>query len=1034
MPVIRSSHLLAVSALALMTASPAWAQAEPGQTDANSAGAAQTPGATTDQTTGTPNDQTGTTTGIDDIVVTAQRQSERLQDVPISVSAFTGAALETQQIRNSLDLQLSLPNITFTKTNFTASSFTIRGVGDLCTGFSCDAATGIHINDVPVPATRLFETEYFDLERVEVLRGPQGTLFGRNATSGVVNFITARPDLSGFHASGAAEYGNYDSYKVNGMINIPVGETIGVRLAGLYLKRDGYTKNLFDNSRIDGRDLYQVRGSLRWQPSSTTTVDLMGSYFRENDDRSRIQKQLCNRDPTGVLGCLPDRLGNGTVNANATFAALLSSQEFLRVAASPFGAPTAGLFSSLGIRSIYGPDSFSQFVQPSDLRTVNSNVNPTYFSDEINAQARLDQEVGQFNFSLIGGYNRSRVDSRAGYFLNVPDSLAGNPGIGLFRSPANPLAPVFANANRSLFHSAGNLCASEASRSYSGVFGGNTLGCFDRPYNYDRSRQKTEGYSIEAKINSNLDGPFNFLLGGIYLRGKTDGDYFVVQSEGNYVGAVLGALQSLNPALGIAPGSVYLGPTFFNSETDQYRLKSYAGFGEAYFEFSDQVKATIGLRYSRDEKFVRDRNPLINFLIPYGTEDAFSSPFVGAADFDASTPGNQVFREADVEFGRLTGRAVLDWKPSEDSLIYASYSRGYKSGGINPPFNPTLFDAPATFRPESIDAFEIGTKNTFMNGMLRLNASAFYYRYKDLQLSRILNRTSFNDNTDADIYGVEVEATIRPARSLLVNLSGSYLKSKIKDLQLVDTRDPSGGRSDVVIIKDLQQANNCVVIPTAGGAAAANQFVAIVNQNALGLRPPTPIPGTNTTGAFSLCSTLATLAAGQIPNTPATSGLFALQQGLRQAFGVPTGPLPFQFNSSAAGVAIGLPDGVPVDLSGNQLPNAPTWKVSAGAQHTLDIGSSGLNLVTRADLTYTGEYFARSFNRPIDKVPGFEVVNVSIQLNGVEDRWFVRGFVSNLTENNAITGQYVTDPSTGLFTNVFTLEPRRYGVGVGFKF
>ncbi len=140
-----------------------------------------------------------------EIVVTAQRQNETLQSVPIAVSAFNAEALEKQQIKNSSDLMLTLPNITFTKTGFTSSSFTIRGVGDLCVGVSCDAATGIHINGSPTPSTRLFETEFFDLERVEVLRGPQGTLFGRNATSGVVNFISAKPKLTGFEASAEAE-------------------------------------------------------------------------------------------------------------------------------------------------------------------------------------------------------------------------------------------------------------------------------------------------------------------------------------------------------------------------------------------------------------------------------------------------------------------------------------------------------------------------------------------------------------------------------------------------------------------------------------------------------------------------------------------------------------------------------------------------------------------------------------------------------------------------------------------------------------
>ena len=194
-----------VSLLALAAATPALAQDEPPTSGQAQSGTSQAAERAADE-------------DEESILVTAQRRAQLLQDVPISVSAFSGEQLERQQIENAQDLQLTVPNVTFTKTNFTSSSFTIRGVGDLCVGFSCDRATGIHVNDMPLTETRLFETEYFDLERIEVLRGPQGTLYGRNATSGVVNYITARPDLSGFHASASAEYGNYDSVRVQGMV------------------------------------------------------------------------------------------------------------------------------------------------------------------------------------------------------------------------------------------------------------------------------------------------------------------------------------------------------------------------------------------------------------------------------------------------------------------------------------------------------------------------------------------------------------------------------------------------------------------------------------------------------------------------------------------------------------------------------------------------------------------------------------------------------------------------------------------------
>ena len=195
------------------------------QTDAGQAGAAQGNG------------------GIQDIVVTAQRQSEVLQNVPIAITAFNAQALQAQQINTTSDLQLTLPNIVFSKGNFTSSSsFTIRGIGDLCVGVTCDAATAIHVNDVPVLGSPIFQNEYFDVERIEVLRGPQGTLFGRNATAGVINFISAKPDLTGIHVSADGEYGNFNSFRGRGMINIPLGDTLGVRLAGYYLRRDGFTR------------------------------------------------------------------------------------------------------------------------------------------------------------------------------------------------------------------------------------------------------------------------------------------------------------------------------------------------------------------------------------------------------------------------------------------------------------------------------------------------------------------------------------------------------------------------------------------------------------------------------------------------------------------------------------------------------------------------------------------------------------------------------------------------------------------------
>ncbi|WP_305858996.1 TonB-dependent receptor domain-containing protein, partial [Klebsiella pneumoniae] len=143
----------------------------------------------------------------------------------------------------------------------------------------------------------------------------------------------------------------------------------------------------------------------------------------------------------------------------------------------------------------------------------------------------------------------------------------------------------------------------------------------------------------------------------------------------------------------------------------------------------------------------------------------------------------------------------------------------YKSGGINPPLQAST-GVQESFRPEQVDAFEIGSKNTFGDGALQLNVTAFYYKYKDLQLSRIVSRTAVNDNINANIWGAEVEAIIRPDPNMLVNIGFSYLKSKVSgDSFFADTRDFGGGRADAVIIKDISNAANCAVRPNTAGNA-----------------------------------------------------------------------------------------------------------------------------------------------------------------------------------------------------------------------
>lgn len=537
------------------------------------------------------------------------------------------------------------------------------------------------------------------------------------------------------------------------------------------------------------------------------------------------------------------------------------------------------------------------------------------------------------------------------------------------------------------------MCQSNGGPNGVGVYGGETIGCFQQSLDFDRSTSRTKAWVGEVHVDSSFDGMFNFLLGGIYTKATArDVDYFVNNIGLDYLSGLVGTISGAGAG---RTTSSFLASPFFRSNSDKFTLNSFGIFGEAYFEFNDQLKLTLGARYNDDKKFVRARTTFANALLPIGTTDARPA-FNSGPDFDATQPGAQPFAESRVHYSRVTGRAVLDYQITPDNLIYASYSRGYKSGGINPPLSP-LFAVPTTFRPETVDSFEIGSKNTFGNGALRLNVTGFYYKYKDLQLTRIVARTSVNDNISANIYGVEAEAVISPTPALVINANVSYLKTEVaQDRLLTNPRDVSGGRADAVIIKDLAGAYNCAVLPTSGGAAAARGFVDASNA-LLGLNGSVPLLANGTYGAFSACKFLQ---AQQIATNAPVSVLL---------------------------------DGNPVNVRGNRLPNSPTYKWAVGAQYTFDIGE--WTLVPRADLNYTGDQYGTIFNlNPIDRIEGYEVVNAQVQLNGPDDRFYVRAFVSNLTANNAITGLFVTDQSSGLFTNVFTVEPRRYGLAAGFKF
>ena len=200
-----------------------------------------------------------TASSIETVVVTAQHKSENIQQVPISITALSQQQLTDRQISGGPDLLKSVPNMDFTKTNFSGYNIELRGIGTQAISVTTDPAVAVAFNDTPFIRNHFFEQEFFDLSDAEVLLGPQGTLYGRNATAGVVNLKSALP-TDQYEAMLSADIGNYNNRRLEGMLNIPiVGDKLDIRFAGEWTKRDGYTEDTTLNTSVDGRDLWSGR-------------------------------------------------------------------------------------------------------------------------------------------------------------------------------------------------------------------------------------------------------------------------------------------------------------------------------------------------------------------------------------------------------------------------------------------------------------------------------------------------------------------------------------------------------------------------------------------------------------------------------------------------------------------------------------------------------------------------------------------------------------------------------------------------------
>ena len=974
---------------------------------------------------------------VETVVVTSSKIKGDIQTVPIAITALSQEQLTSRQIAGGPDLVKEVPNLTFSKTNFSGYTIQIRGIGTQAISVTTDPAVAVALNDTPFIRNHFFEQEFFDVSQVEVLRGPQGTLYGRNATAGVVNVISAKP-TDQFEAMLSADIGNYHNRRYEGMVNIPiVDDRLDIRVAGEWTKRDGYTFDTTLGRPVDGRDLWSARGSLRWRPSENFDANLVWEHFSESDGRLRSSKQLCEtaEPPAYIDGVRvpgPGEFGGAAGALNFTSSYLSQGCQ-----ATSLYAPTAfqvpygpSLPYVLGLQAVNAEDTglnpYAETTQSTNLRDIQSAILPHYQAKNDTAELNVDYKLTPvLTFTSQTGYNQdflystedyNRFDTTPGIFTGANASSGRCPIACFLDDPAIPHAQIFCDPQ---------------------------LGCSDRLVVQDLNDEHAWQLSQEFRLASNFAGPFNFSVGGNYLHYETEENYYVfanalsalalLSSGGGgghggittpsclFLGRFLTGYQSPNPVAGggqVTQDCIYIDPNPIGSIDNQghnyflsqnpYELNSYALFGEFYYNVASNLKLTAGARWTVDKKRFID--------IPSEVTD--------------EGYGYWVTGTIDQKWERPTGRVVLDWTPKLDftdqTLVYGSVAHGYKAGGANPPgaVFPVVSDTtasfiihPFTFKPEYINAFELGTKNTLLDGALTFNGDVFYYDYKGYQISEIVDRTAINNNYDAHVEGSEIESSWEPIPGLKFNFAGGWEDTRVaKGMYGIDLMDRTAGMPGWMVVKPfVTQASNCI-LPDYVVAAVLTQFEANADTNSEGAGPDA------CTAAYTAHIDPATLCP-YVQNPSSTCWPVAYNGGPKLA--IPDG-YP-GFNPTQPDINNG--EGFAKNLSGNELPNAPHFTISLGGEYTIPV-SEDWAATLHSDFYWQSQSFARIFNdRPYDKIRGYSNVNLALILTSASG-WQVMGYLKNVFDTTAITGDFLNSDDTGLTTNVFLTDPRLFGVRV----
>ncbi len=806
---------------------------------------------------------------IEEVIVTAERQEASIQDTSISISAFTGQFLDDFGIRNQEDLAAYTP-----ATTIQAYDATVRGVGRNFRALGGDPGVSTYMNGIySEDLLTATAATFWDVERIEILRGPQGTLYGRNAVGGAVNIIYKEPTPD-LESSLRVIGGNYGQNEYYGMVSGPISEDLDARMNFAVRNRDGIIEEIGqggdDLDSLGSRNLALL---FKYQPIDTVEVDLRTNWMKNNrtfgagagggltvlNEYGQVRRnttdlaagfrfidpnQVANpnlrnfydaskpiyqfRNPnTGVIDLAqPIRAGvdaqiGPTLNGSQNAAASLTSFNNTSAGAAAvyndcvFGngsidgadvcAATSGhnreKFDQNGVQMTTSWDT-SEHLQLKYLFGYNELVYQRY-TDSDNTGSLVHDEQFYVN------HEATYVSHELQAFYDVTDSLSFTSGLFAYDAQIDQRGDFFSPLREARYLnpyqdntalSAGAAAAAGLPASLVGISASN-LAFEGRPMvTLYTARNSCTVANPPPSCNRNA-GPFTPPVAGQTAPNITN----------NLKTSAWYGDNGTNPLLNVKHGpNTPASDLLYATSTTR---KAYAAYTQGVWDINNAFTLTLGARYAVDDvaaeenvwrysetgAFANTTTTTPGFLALYGGLQAVNIVNGGLTRDGAGNwlvptekATNQgipfalsVYRGLHRQDEQWTGRLNVDWNLSDDAMMYASVTTGYRSGG----FSLVYFSQTATYDPEELIAYEIGYKTGWFDRTLQLNGSFYYYDYEKVHTfateSNLLGSTStaILPAPGAEVYGVEVDATWLPTDNLSIGLNGSYTPSEYtKDL------------------------------------------------------------------------------------------------------------------------------------------------------------------------------------------------------------------------------------------------------------